>query len=834
MRHPTLGAIDRSRPLRFTFDGVDYPGYAGDTLASALLANGVHRVATSVNLGRPRGIVAAGPEEPSAVIQVVEPFPEPMLTATTVELTDGLVATSLPGQGWLAPDPDPSRNDAVWAHCETLVVGGGPSGLAAARAAEGRVMLVTSRPHAGEHGVRVLERTTAVGYYDDNLVVAVQRLGARTRERLWRIRARRVVLATGAHERPLLFPDNDRPGVMLAHSALEYAERYGVLVGRRALVYTNNSAGVDAASGLARAGLEIVAVADARHGEHIAEVSGEERVTGVSLRDGRSFDVDVVLVSGGFSPVLHLYSQAGGRLRYDEALGAHRPDGCRQAVEIVGAATGEGLPRTGPVELPVPSSGDARTFVDLQRDVTVADVRRATRAGLRSVEHVKRYTTAGTAHDQGKTSGVVTSAVVADALGVAPAVVGLTTFRPPYVPVAFATFAGRERGELFDPARLTAIHDWHCAHGAVFENVGQWKRARYYPREGEDMDAAVARESRAARTGVAMMDASTLGKIEVYGPDAGEFLDRLYTNVMSTLAVGAVRYGVLCRADGMVFDDGTVARLAPDRFLVTTTTGNAAAVLEWMEEWRQTEWPTLAVWCTSVTEQWATVALVGPLARRVMDRVSTCADLKFMRWRDDEVCALPARVSRISFSGELAYEVNVAWWHGLALWEALCGAGDPVPYGTETMHVLRAEKGYPIIGQDTDGTQTPDDLGLGWAVRQGPKDFVGRRSLSRVDNRRRDRKQLVGLVPADPSLVLAEGAHVVESPGLGSPPVPYLGHVTSSYRSVTLGRSFALGLVAGGRDRIGTTVYATLDGAVFPVEVTSPVLYDPEGARRDG
>jgi sarcosine oxidase subunit alpha len=408
--------------------------------------------------------------------------------------------------------------------------------------------------------------------------------------------------------------------------------------------------------------------------------------------------------------------------------------------------------------------------------------------------------------------------------------------------VAFATLAGRDRGDLFDPARVTPMHDWHVARGATFENVGQWKRAWCYPRDGEDMAAAVARECHAARTGAAMMDVSTLGKLDVQGPDAGEFLDRLYTNIMSTLPVGSVRYGVMCRLDGMVFDDGTVARLAEDRFLVTTTTGNAAAVLDWMEEWLQTEWPDLRVWCTSVTEQWATVALVGPGSRGVLARVAPDLavdreSFPFMRWRDATVAGLPARVFRISFSGELAYEVNVPAWHGYELWRALttAGAADGItPYGTETMHVLRAEKGYPIVGQDTDGTITPDDLGLGWAIRKSTKDFVGRRSLSRPDSAREDRKQLVGLLPEDPRLLLVEGAHIVEHAPLGPPPVPYLGHVTSSYPSVALGRTFALALVASGRRRIGARLFATMDGAMIPVEVTSHVLYDPEGARRDG
>ncbi|HKE51847.1 MAG TPA: 2Fe-2S iron-sulfur cluster-binding protein [Actinomycetes bacterium] len=872
-RHGDGDRIDRTRPLTFRFGDRVLTGFGGDTLASALLANGVHEVGRSVDLGRPRGIVAAGVEEPSALVQIEAPFPEPMLTATTVELYDGLVAQPLAGRGLLSSEPDPARYDAVWAHCEVLVVGAGPAGLAAATDAARpgqRVMLVDERPpgpgEATPAGVRRLSRTTVVGYYDDNFLVAIERrtdhLGPAAppnaaRQRVWRIRAGRVVLATGAHERSIPFPDNDRPGIMLAGAALTYLRCYGVLVGRRALVYTTNDSAYPVADALRSAGAEVV-VADTRLGSRgvppagnppaadltgarITEVFGEQRVICVRVGD-RRLDVDVVLVSGGFNPVLHLYSQAGGRLRYDEDLGALLPDGCRQRVDVVGTAAGEGLPRCGPPPLPEPSAADSRTFVDLARDVTIADVRRATSAGLRSVEHIKRYTTAGTAHDQGKTSGLLTSAAVAAALGSSAAEVGVTTARPPYVPVAFATLAGRDRGDLFDPIRITPMHGWHVAHGATFENVGQWKRAWYYPREGEDMAAAVARECRAARTGVAMMDVSTLGKIDVQGPDAAEFLDRLYTNLMSTLSVGTVRYGVMCGVDGMVLDDGTAARLGPERYLVTTTTGNAALVLDWMEEWLQTEWPRLRVWCTSVTEQWATVALVGPAARGVLARVAPdlavdTASFPFMRWRDTTVAGLPARVFRISFSGELAYEINVASWNGHALWEELVAAGAAdgiVPYGTEAMHVLRAEKGYPIVGQDTDGTVTPDDLGLGWAIRKSDKDFVGRRSLSRPDTARPDRKQLVGLLPEDPARHLVEGAHIVERAPLGPPPVPYLGHVTSSYFSVALDRTFALALVASGRQRIGTRLFATLDGELIPVEVTGPVLYDPKGARRDG
>ncbi|MFC4499620.1 MULTISPECIES: sarcosine oxidase subunit delta family protein [Streptomyces] len=922
---------DGNEPLTFTFDGTEYQGYKGDTLASALLANGVIQTGTSIKLGRPRGIFSAGVEEPNAVVQIEAPFPEPMLPATTVELYDGLVASSLPGQGRLATEPDPARYDAVHAHCDLLIVGAGPAGLAAAAAAAhtgARVILADDRPEPGgsllataEHldwaaevtarltaapDVRVLSRTTVFGYYDDNHLLAVERrtnhLGAAapadvSRERVWRIRARRVVLATGAHERSLAFADNDRPGVMLAASARAYVNRHGVLPGRRAVVFTTNDSAYAAALDLHTAGARIPAIVDTRPdaGEWarrareagievltahaVIGTEGDPRLTSVTVAPhgrttgGRDLPADLLLVSGGWNPVAHLFSQAGGKLRHDDTLGTFVPDTCRQAVEVVGGANGtpdlatvfaegaaagaravraEQLPRlpdtppqphTPPQHVfAVPGREGAPRFVDLQRDVTVDDLARATGAGMRSVEHTKRYTTAGTANDQGKTSGVLASGVVAELLGVDVSALGTTTFRPPYTPVSFAALAGRDRGTLHDPVRTTALHEWHVAHGALFENVGQWKRPWYYPHDGEDMETAVLRECRAAREGVAFMDASTLGKIDVQGPDAAVFLDLLYTNMMSTLKVGMIRYGVMCRLDGMVFDDGTVIRLDRDRFLVTTTTGNAAAVLDWMEEWLQTEWPELRVHCTSVTEQWATVALVGPRSRDVLGALAPQLavgndDFPFMAWRETTVAGIAARVCRISFSGELAYEINVSPWEALALWEALHESGAAhgiTPYGTETMHVLRAEKGYPIIGQDTDGTVTPQDLGMGWVVSKKKPDFIGKRSHVRADTVRPDRKHLVGLLPEDPAAFLPEGTHLVAESVLPAPPVPMLGHVTSSYRSAALGRTFALALVTGGRDRVGERLYAPVGDRLLPVTVAGPVLYDPEGARRDG
>ncbi|TMU96636.1 sarcosine oxidase subunit alpha family protein [Streptomyces sp. DASNCL29] len=953
------GRIERGTLLRFTVDGRELTGHPGDTVASAMLANGVVEVAPSIYRGRPRGIVTAGVEEPNALVQLGGSYSEGMLPATTVELYDGLSATTLSGMGRLDPAPDPAVYDKKYVHTDVLVIGAGPAGLAAAAAAAGsgaRVILLDDQPEPGGSllsgraervgaqtalewvaEVRaaldaapeavVLRRTSAFGSYDDNYVLAVQRrtdhLGPDapdpaegvSRQRLWHIRARQVVLATGAHERPLVFAGNDRPGVMLAGAVRSYLNRYAVAPGSRAVVSTTNDSAYDTVADLHAAGIDIAAVVDARPelsrraaevatatgvrvltGGAVVGTAGGGRLTGVTVQaldeEGRltgepeSFDCDLLAVSGGWSPVVHLHSQRQGRLRWDEDLVAFVPDGTVRDQRVVGAARGrydldgclaEGA-RAGaraatdagfPVALPSP--GDARPgagpiralwlvpapegepggwdthFVDLQRDATVADIRRSTGTGMRGVEHVKRYTSLGTANDQGKTSGVNAIGVIAEILGAgaSPGEIGTTAYRAPYTPVAFAALAGRERGELFDPERMTSIHHWHVAQGAVFEDVGQWKRPWYYPRPGEDMDSAVARECRAAREGVAFMDASTLGKIEIWGRDAGEFLGRVYTNGFKKLRPGMARYGVMCKPDGMIFDDGVTLRLEENRYFMTTMTGGAAGVLDWLEEWLQTEWPELDVHCTSVTEQWTTIAVVGPQSREVVAHLAPDVDLSneafpFMALRETTLASgVPARICRISFSGELAYEINVSAWYGLAVWEEVYAVGRPydiTPYGTETMHVLRAEKGYIIVGQDTDGTVTPQDAGMSWVVSK-QKDFIGKRSYSRPDTSRPDRKHLVGLLPSDRVTRLPEGTQLIApdvpvTPEAG--PVPMLGHVTSSYHSQALGRPFALALVTAGRDRVGDTLLAPVGDDLVPVQVTEPVLYDPEGTKRDG
>jgi sarcosine oxidase subunit alpha len=885
------GRIDRQKPLTISFDGAELSGFAGDTLASILVANGVRITSRGIYSGRPRGLMSAGAEESNTFVQVLSGALEPMRRATEIEAYDGLVVRSLAGKGTLARSTDVSRYDKKFKYVETLVVGGGSSGVAAAaRAASegGRVLLIHDGPDiAGgmlPHDVTVLTRTTATNLHEQGYVIAVERRTDHlatppentARQRLWKIRARRVVLATGAHERPIAFAGNDVPGVMLAASAVEFATRYGVQAGNRAVVFGAHDGALHAALKLLDAGIDVAAVVDARcdvRGELAGclsaagvsvcedavvstETSTDGVLTGVVIQSPAATEFvacDLLAVSGGWNPALQLFTHAGGRTRWSDASACFVPNGGPSYITVAGRATGEFAAALRPAPVfcvekrdagSANDGSDSAIYLDLQRDATLADLRRSIAAGMRSIEHVKRYTSISTAVDQGRTSGVLTVGVLCQELGV-PLADGITTaHRPPYTPISFALLAGRDHGALADPERVSPIHDWHVDRGACFENVGQWKRPSYFPAfAGESLSDAVRRECAAARTGVAMMDASTLGKIELHGKDAGVFLDRVYTNMVSTLPVGRVRYLVMCGLDGMVMDDGTVARLADDRWIVTTTTGNAAGVFGWFEEWLQTEWPALDVRCTSVTEQWATIAVVGPKSREVIGAIAPALDVSnaafpFMEWRDAIVGGCAMRIMRISFSGELAYEVNVPGWYGQAMWEAIYDAGQPyriTPYGTETLHVLRAEKGYPIIGQETDGTVSPFDLGLHWAVSRKKADFIGKRSHERADALRGDRKQLVGLLPVDGTTRLIEGAQLVEAGvSLDVKPVKMIGHVTSAYDSVTVGTPFALALLANGAARHGDEIQAVDQMVATLVRVTAPVFYDQPGARRDG
>jgi sarcosine oxidase subunit alpha len=950
------GRIDRGRVLRFRFDGREYEGHPGDTLASALLANGVRLVGRSFKYHRPRGIFSCGPEEPSALVQLGEGASvEPNCRPSQTPLYDGLIARSqncwpglrwdagaladrfarflpagfyyktfMAGWAWLwepllrrmaglgrVPEaPDPSRYDKSHAHCDVLVIGGGPAGLAAALAAGRAGARVILADGDGEFGgplvgrgleservaailaelaampeVRLLPRTTVLGRYDGNYVVAAEQApDGPARQLLWHIRAGRIVLASGAQERPIAFPDNDRPGIMLADAAAGYVARYGVAPGREVVVFTNDDSAYEAAATLAEAGVAIAAIVDLRaepgpasrrrgHGTPFypghavvatAGRHGLRRVWVQPLSDdgaavtGRrvAIDCDLLAVSGGWNPNVQLFAHARGRLAFDAGIAALVPQAEDAEIVCVGGAngtfslaaaihegsaagTGAPLPRAEadvtpprPVWLVPVAGGAPRSFVDLHNDVTAADIALAAREGFAAIEHVKRYTTLGMGTDQGRTGNLVGAALLSAAVGRSLAETGTTTFRPPTVPVTFGLLAGRERGALSDPVRLTPMHDWHVAAGAVFEDVGQWKRARYYPGPGESMAAAVRRECLAVRDGAAMLDASTLGKIELVGPDAAAFLERIYVNRWSNLTPGRCRYGVMCRDDGMVFDDGVGTRLAADRFLITTTTGNAATVLDWFEEWLQTEWTDLDVFCTSLTEEWTNATLAGLKSREMLAALAPSldlADFPFMAMREADIAGIPARVFRISFSGELCYEINVPADYGLALWRRLAEAG-AVPYGTEAMHVMRAEKGYFMIGHETDGSVTPVDLGLERMLARD-KDFLGRRSLARRDLVRADRKQLVGLVPDDAKVLVPEGAALVAE---NTPGAAIVGHVTSSYFGARIGRNFALGLVKEGRARRGEQVWAPLPGGLVSMRIGAPTFYDPEGRRRDG
>ncbi|MDB5613893.1 MAG: sarcosine oxidase subunit alpha, partial [Devosia sp.] len=694
---------------------------------------------------------------------------------------------------------------------------------------------------------------------------------------------------------------NDRPGVMLASAARTYLNRYGVKIGNSPVVVTSHDSAWLAAFDLARAGVKIAAIIDIRptvpaHLTASAKTLGVEVLTGwtvtgtkgrlriSSLRAkpiggsgalAREFACDALLMSGGWNPTLHLFSHSQGKLEWREDAQVFLPAKHIEQSRCVGAgngnfglanvlaegagagvaaaadagfkgavstfAVGDELEMTGVSSRELPTDKNmstAKAFIDFQNDVTAKDIRLAVREGFKSIEHIKRYTTTGMATDQGKTSNINGLAIAADAVQRSVPTVGLTTFRPPYTPTTFGAFAGFNRGRLFDVTRKTSIDSWTEEQGAAFEPVALWRRAWYFPKLGEDMHAAVARECKATRDSLGIFDASTLGKIEIVGPDAAEFLNRMYTNPWSKLQPGRCRYGVLLGEDGFIRDDGVIGRLTTDRFHVTTTTGGAARVLNMMEDYLQTEFPDLKVWLTSTTEQWSVIAINGPNARNLLAPLVEGIDLSdeafpHMSVATGKICGIPTRLFRMSFTGERGYEVNVPARYGRAVWEKLIEAGQQygvTPYGTETMHVLRAEKGYIIVGQDTDGTLTPDDAGLGWAVGKAKRDFVGKRSLARSDMLKTDRKHLVGLLTADPKVVLEEGAQIVLDPNQ-SVPMKMVGHVTSSYWSVALGRSIALAVIEGGNARMGETVHIPMPDGTLQAQVTGTVFLDPENTR---
>ena len=978
-----IGRLIPAKTVRFTFDGQNLTGLEGDTLASALLANGIHLVGRSFKYHRPRGILSAGSEEPNALVDIErdKSRKQPNVRATVQEIYDGLKAKSqnrwpsltfdigaindvfspmLPagfyyktfmwpkfawktiyepkiraaaGLGVVPGEPDTDRYSNRFAHCDVLVIGAGAAGLAAALSAAStglQVILCDEQPEVGGalryendvqidgisgyewavaayaklremKNVRVLTRTTAFGYYAQNFVGLVERLSDHLsrpaaempRERLWQVRASKVVLATGAIERHMVFANNDRPGIMLASAARLFLNQYGVAVGRKVGVYTANDSAYAAAIDLKRAGIDVPVIVDTRNnpssaiidearslgievltGHAVYSAGGKRRISSISIKlnEGgieRKITVDALIMSAGWTPSVHLFSQSRGKVAWDADNERFLPGTYAQNCVSVGACNGTDNLQSALDEAIAAGGGQAGTivatggtnwiagmigsapgagadttvkaFVDFQNDVTAKDVRLAVREGMHSIEHIKRFTTNGMATDQGKTSNLHGLAIAAEALDKPIPSVGLTTFRAPFTPVTFGAIVNHARHDLFDPTRRTPMHAWHEAQGAPFEDVGQWKRAWYYPQAGEDMHAAVNRECVAVRNQAGIFDASTLGKIEVVGPDSAKFLELLYTNPWEKLGVGRCRYGIMLREDGFIYDDGVVGRLAEDRFHVTTTTGGAPRVMHHMEDYLQTEFPHLNVWLTSTTEQWAVIAVQGPKAREIISPLVEGIDLSneampHMSVREGKICGVPTRLFRMSFTGEAGYEINVPADYGKAVWEAVYEQGKPfglTPYGTETMHVLRAEKGYIIVGQDTDGTVTPQDAGLTWAIGKNKTDYVGIRGLLRRDLVSDGRKQLVGLKTVDPKIVLEEGAQIVANP---NQPVPMtmIGHVTSSYWSENCGRSIALALVIDGTKRLGERLYVPMPNGVIEVEVTGMVFFDEKGERLNG
>jgi len=982
------GLVDRSRPLSFRFDGAHYSGFAGDTLASALLAAGVRLVGRSFKYHRPRGVLTAGSEEPNALVELRGGARrEPNTRATVAELYEGLDARSqnrwpslaldvgainslfapifvagfyyktfmwpaalweklyepairrAAGLGRASREPDPDSYEKAHAFCDVLIIGAGPAGLAAGLAAArsaARVILcdedfllggrLNSERHEidGRSGsawtreveaelrahpeVRILRRTTVFGVYDGGMsgthtFAALERVSDhlsippqhQPRQRVWRIIAKRSVLASGAVERPIVFGGNDRPGVMMASAVRSYVNRFGVIPGRRAALFTTSDDGWKTALDLAAAGVPLAAVIDARSvvlpqlidavkrsdtrvfcGAQVVDAHGSRALERITVEDGgrrSQIQIDALAVSGGWNPNVALCTHLGGRPRWSDAIAAFVPGDVPRGMSVVGAAAGsfslaaalregaaagaEAARATGfaTVDVPEPRVTDeltavqpfwcvsgtrSKAFVDFQHDVTREDVALAAREGFRSVELLKRYTTLGMATDQGKTSSINGHAIMAALTERTIPELGTTTSRPPYTPVAIAALAGNHRGTHFKPTRLTSGHAWAQERGATFMEAGDWLRAQWFAAPGEtDWLKIVTREVKAVRSSVGVCDVSTLGKIDIQGPDAAALLDRVYINLFSTLPIGKVRYGLMLREDGLVLDDGTSAHLAANHYLMSTTTANAAKVMRHLEHARQVLWPELDVQMISVTEQWAQYAIAGPNSRRLLERllgsaldVSNAAfpylGCAQFSWR-----GVPARLFRISFSGELAYELAIPARYGDAAIRAIMSAGEEfgiTPYGIEALGAMRIEKGH-VTGNELNGTTTAADLGMG-RMMSTKKDFIGRVLAQRPGLVDANRPVLVGIRPTDRSVRLYAGAHFLT---LGSEVSLEndQGYVTSAAFSPMLGHWIGLGLLVRGRERLGERIrtHSPTRGGDTEVEVSASVFFDPEGAR---
>ena len=986
--------IDQTTRVSFKFDGKTYFGFKGDTLASALLANNVHLVGRSFKYHRPRGIMTSGSEEPNAIVQINKnsSVTEPNVRATEVEIYDGLEASSqncwpsvnfdigginnflsplLPagfyyktfmwpasfwekyeyfirksaGLGQSPTEPDPDIYDHNYVHCDVLVIGGGISGIMAAKiSAENnfKTLLLEERPNLGGSTIyqkndyfkindklssdwlekeidqiknlknlEIKTRTSVAAYHGYNYLLArenltdhlpIEKKQNTIRQRLLKIRAKKVITATGSIERPLIFDNNDRPGIMLSSAIKKYADFYGVACGKENVLFTNNDTAYETAISLNNKGIKINAIIDIRdqnksdltneinkagikiyNSYTVIDTKGYKKINKITImklsKDGKTvtdskidINCDCLGVSGGWTPAVHLFTQSGGKLKFDDNDNIFIPNKYPSDQLSIGSCNGNlelddiisninvslknflKIDKTNFENLKINSSksnskrniwllpsnktvSKTKAFVDFQNDATAKDIKLALREGFRSIEHVKRYTTTGMGTDQGKLGNMNALGIISDTSNVKMSDLGTTTFRPPYTPLTFGTIVGRNVGEFFDAFRKTPMHDWHVQHKAKFENVGQWKRAWYYPKGNENMHDAVQRESKAAREGAGILDASTLGKIDIQGSDASEFLNRVYTNAWSKLAVGKCRYGLMLNEDGMVYDDGVTTRLSENHYIMTTTTGGAANVLGKLEDYLQTEWPELDVYLTSVTDHYATASVCGPNSKKIISKIIPNLDLSdenfpHMSFKNAKIGNIKCRVMRISFTGEQSYEINIQANYGKSLWEKCMDAGNEfniTPYGTETMHLLRAEKGFIIVGQDTDATLTPIDLQMDWIVSKKKYDFIGKRSLYRSDTIRDDRKQLVGILTDDPNEVLEEGAQIVAD--TSKKPVEMLGHITSSYFSPNLNKSIALGVVKGGKNMMGQKLFIPMKDKIINVKIADPVFLDKENKR---